>query len=68
MAKKLFNAVANILANRRLLETWGKGRDAVDAVASDMADMFADENPRFDRERFLAACREGSEPETRKEV
>lgn len=33
--------------------------DAIGAllgVARDMADVFADANPRFDRDRFLEAC------------
>lgn len=29
---------------------------AIATLADDMADMFAAENPRFDRERFLSAC------------
>lgn len=55
MTRRDFAAVAGVIAARR----WGGmySGDA-DALASDMADALARTNPRFDRARFLAACRE----------
>lgn len=32
---------------------------AIGKMARDMADMFAAANPRFDRSRFLSACKVG---------
>ena len=31
-------------------------RDTCDTIARRMADRLADDNPQFDRDRFLAAC------------
>ena len=32
------------------------GRESSYSMATDLADYFAGENPRFDRERFFEAC------------
>ncbi len=40
------------------LRKWGVKID-MDAVVTAFADMFAADNPRFDRERFVRACEGG---------
>jgi hypothetical protein len=32
------------------------GRWVVDAIANDLCDLFAGDNQRFDRDKFLSAC------------
>lgn len=72
MTKKDFEATAAIIKNRRAVYQTVSVRsrprndhavgfdygalNALEVVALDMADMFAADNPRFDRARFLAAC------------
>lgn len=60
MTKKDYIAIAKVLAdNRRNHATYDAQSMAVvrcTDVASDMADMLARDNSRFDRARFLAAC------------
>lgn len=54
MTRKHFIAIAAIIdARRDELTTEGI---LLLPLARDMADMFAADNPRFDRERFLKAC------------
>jgi hypothetical protein len=57
MTKRHFEAIAKILKSARedaiaIGETPLQTSD----VALGMADYFANENPRFDRARFLTAC------------
>ena len=65
MTRKHFEAVAEIIRLSAPLEPalhenesiWIDGaKDMLGRVASDLADLFAQENPRFDREKFLRAC------------
>ena len=63
MSKKHYEAIANRIAlvssgTKYLTEnTAARGHQrGVVELASVLADYFATENPRFDRERFLAAC------------
>lgn len=53
MTKKHFEALAAIVNDNRFD---GSRKEACESIARDMADLFAEENPRFDRERFLTAC------------
>jgi hypothetical protein len=69
MSKKDYQAIARVLycANRNVLEanterltprelaTWALGN-----VASRIADVMAQDSPRFDRARFLEACETGT--------
>jgi hypothetical protein len=52
-----YELIAAIL-NRRFYAEDGNetGRWVVDAVADDLCEVFAADNPRFDRDRFVAAC------------
>ncbi len=59
LTKKDFKVVAEIIKNNLP----GKDNDYCDGVraglyytANDLADYFATQNPRFDRERFMVAC------------
>lgn len=61
MTKKHFEAIARILnmysLNNPAPGTFDEGyHDAAFGIANDMADLFASENPRFNREKFLTAC------------
>ena len=54
--KKDYVAIANMIAEKTPA-CWGE--DAIqlrDSLAKRMAYYFADDNPKFDRERFLKAC------------
>lgn len=53
MTKKHFEAIAAILSE---VHDDYRHDGAVDAMASRMADYFKSQNPRFDRDQFLAAC------------
>lgn len=60
MSKKHFEAIARILAQYNIVNP-AMGFDegyssAANGITEAMADYFAQQNPRFDRERFLAAC------------
>ena len=64
MTKKDYQAIADVLAQRKtVLDLAGKHTpDAtarlaeLNSVAYQLSHMMAQENPRFDRERFLSAC------------
>lgn len=61
MTKKHFEAIAALFANANLSVVDEHGNpQAADIVMADLchdtADYFETENPRFDRDRFLAAC------------
>jgi len=61
MTKKHFTALANMLRDRMghnysTIEFDNGYNTAIAHIASDMADYFAEENPNFDRDRFLTAC------------
>jgi hypothetical protein len=54
MTRRHFNALAALVASYAIPN--GSGSVGVEKLASDLADLCARENGRFDRERFLAAC------------
>lgn len=49
MTKKHFKAIAEIIRNTRCVKE-------IAQVAIKLADYFADENPLFDRDKFMTAC------------
>lgn len=59
MSKKHYEAIAAIIAstyrNAALYNDAGR-LETLETTAARLADYFATDNPRFDRERFLAAC------------
>lgn len=56
VSKKHFEAIAAELHAARKLDSNPPARQAVERVAEGLANIFARENPRFDRARFLKAC------------
>lgn len=62
MTARDFAALAAVLASRAAVPDYasrgfGNGWGALRAtIASDLADVLAADNPRFDRARFLSAC------------
>ena len=55
MTKKDYIKIAELLNNLR--QPFGTTEDELlDTAAYNFADMLADDNPRFDRARFLAAA------------
>jgi hypothetical protein len=57
MTRKDYEAIARAIASARKATPYDALR-YVDAVASNIADALAADNPRFDRERFIAAATE----------
>ena len=61
LTRKDFEAVAAVL-RRQMAPTEGtfavrtKRRETITAVAHGLADVFAADNPRFERRKFLTAC------------
>lgn len=57
MSRKHFEVIAEAIKNSASsLRDTPEHTDAIGCVARSLAAVFADENPRFDRARFLAAC------------
>ena len=58
LTRKDFKAVAEIIETER--DVWecknSTARSALAQIARDLADYFATQNPRFDRQKFLNAC------------
>jgi len=61
--RKHYEAVARTVREatepRESPEITAAVRDSGQFIAETLADMFAADNPRFDRARFLAACKTG---------
>jgi hypothetical protein len=55
MSRKHYTAVADILAAELSIETHSASQRAVSNVARSLADVFASDNPNFDRSRFYTA-------------
>jgi hypothetical protein len=53
MSRKDYEAIAAIIKGARL---YTSADDPVALIATALAAAFAQDNPRFDRARFLAAC------------
>jgi hypothetical protein len=62
MTKKDYQLIAEALTNSRCPKVGPKDRGAaeintvVDDVVRQLAEALSKDNPRFDRQRFLAAC------------
>lgn len=59
LTKKHFKAVAEVIKSQ-IMQYYIQERHAcangVESIAYHLADYFATQNPRFDRERFMKAC------------
>lgn len=51
--RKHYRAIAKILKNH---DDFIERVNKYTSLCNDLADYFASDNPRFDREKFLAAC------------
>jgi hypothetical protein len=58
MTRKDYVSTAEILSNyrRTFYSVSEKSADAFDEIVNDFADMFADDNERFIRSKFIDAC------------
>lgn len=62
MTKKDFEAIASIISQHEtdFMDCHEQAESAATItrtrIAEDLADLFVEDNPRFDRDRFLAAC------------
>lgn len=61
MTRKHFEAIAAVLRQENTRLAQGNvpdyaGQRTLSNLTDRLADAFADENPRFDRQRFIAAC------------
>jgi hypothetical protein len=56
MTRKDYELIAAVFKAQRTEYILEHHKYAVESAVLDMADALAAENPRFDRERFLAAC------------
>ena len=61
MSKKDYNKFAELIRNRiDSHNTWGDGNDAIIEelciVAEELSGILLEDNPRFDRSKFLIAC------------
>jgi|688.fasta_scaffold327422_2 hypothetical protein len=58
MTRKDYVSTAEILANyrRTFYSVSEKSADAFDEIVNDFADMFAEDNERFMRSKFIDAC------------
>ena len=60
LTRKHYKAIAEIIKTQRDLATVFAGKQfaiqRISDIVDGLADYFAQDNPRFDRARFLAAC------------
>ena len=56
--KKHYKAIAEIIENRAGINNYVYAEERTHAlsIANDLADYFAKNNPRFDKDKFLEAC------------
>ena len=67
LTRKNYERIAEIL-KEKLRRCPGRGSDAgltVEAIAGELAEYFAEDNPHFDRCRFLKACEIEEEDQTK---
>lgn len=65
MSRKHYNAIASVFATNRAATQYHPALSrsqrlasvtTLDILADDLATMLADDNPRFNRKQFIAAC------------
>ena len=56
MTKKHYEAIASIIECNTMGQHVTTPGKILDNIAEDLADYFATDNPRFDRDKFMIAC------------
>lgn len=56
MTRKDYEAIAERLARLADKYQYDEGRNILAEVVQDLAEEFAEENPRFDFDKFVTAC------------
>jgi hypothetical protein len=63
MTRKDYRAISDVMSTLRKAAAYGsfnewthQDYDAIDKAVDELCDVFAADNPRFDRKRFLKAC------------
>lgn len=56
MTRKDYQAIAVIISSLADKYQFDEGRNIVAEIVEDLSDIFTDDNPRFDREKFVKAC------------
>jgi len=56
MTRKHYAAIAKVIARSVGNSTEMRERTAIASIVVGLADAFATDNPRFDRDKFLTAC------------
>jgi hypothetical protein len=56
MTRKDYQAIAEVISTLADKYQFDDGRYIVSEIASDLAEVLQNDNPRFDRQRFLDAC------------
>lgn len=59
MTRKDYIAIAKVLLQAQLCaseDKYNSAEQAIGGVAREIASVFQQDNPRFDRRRFMAAC------------
>lgn len=57
MTRKHFESIAGVFNNNMpMFQNTRENAEAFRMMANEMADMCANQNPRFDHERFIRAC------------
>lgn len=61
MSRKHYEKIAKIISRRLdIIESWGPdeptAREHVRQLAGELSDVLEEDNPRFDRDRFLTAA------------
>lgn len=55
-SKRHYEAIAEVVRNAYSLTWDGSDTDGVALMEEGLADLFANDNPRFDIDKFTAAC------------
>ena len=56
MTKQDYIKIACAITEERLWGTTSDKNEVIDDVVTSLADIFADDNPNFNRKQFLFAC------------
>jgi hypothetical protein len=60
MSKKDFQALAEMMYRRQPIDSIGEARNLWSGLLEDLCALLCAQNPRFDRGRFVEACKTGA--------